>query len=66
MRKYTETIICSSLALLIGIVIGITSGFFGQALHFAEEFRQHHYIFIVPFLGFAGLLILYIYKKFRN
>lgn len=64
MRKYTETIICSSLALLIGIVIGITSGFFGQALHFAEEFRQHHYIFIVPFLGFAGLLILYIYKKF--
>lgn len=62
MKKYQEIIICSLLTAVIGAVVGITAGVFGQLLHTAEEFRNEYYIFIVPFLGFAGVGMLYLYK----
>ncbi len=62
MKKYQEIIICSLLTALIGAVVGITAGIFGQILHFAEEVRNEYYLFIVPFLGIAGVGMLYLYK----
>lgn len=55
-------IICSLLAMLIGAIVGATAGVFGQLLHLAEEIRSEHYIYIVPFLGIAGVGMLFLYK----
>ena len=62
MKKHKEIIICSLLTALLGAVIGITSGVFGRLLHLAEEIRSEYYIFIVPFLGIAGMGMLFLYK----
>ena len=63
MKSKKRLLICSLLSLVIGAVIGICAGFFGRALHFAEEFREQHYLLIVPFLGVVGVFILFLYKK---
>ncbi|MGN1115765.1 MAG: chloride channel protein [Candidatus Ornithomonoglobus sp.] len=62
--KIREMVICSLLAILIGAQLGFISGFFGRALEFIEEFRAEHYIVLVPFLGFAGVVIIFLYKHF--
>ncbi|MDD6565104.1 MAG: chloride channel protein [Clostridiales bacterium] len=62
MKKYQKMIICSLLAMLIGAIVGATAGVFGQLLHLAEEIRSEHYIYIVPFLGIAGVGMLFLYK----
>ena len=62
MKKHQEMIICSLLAMLIGAIVGATAGVFGQLLHLAEEIRSEHYIYIVPFLGIAGVGMLFLYK----
>ncbi len=64
MKKHKETLVCSLLSVIIGAVIGVTAGLFGQALHLAEEIRDEKYMFIVPFLGVAGVIILFLYKHF--
>ncbi len=61
MKKYQEIIICSLLTALIGAIVGVTAGIFGQILHLAEEIRSEYYIYIVPFLGLAGVGMLYLY-----
>ncbi|MGN0162125.1 MAG: chloride channel protein, partial [Candidatus Ornithomonoglobus sp.] len=62
--KVRETVICSVLAVLIGAQLGFISGFFGRTLEFIEEFRAEHYIALVPFLGLAGVVIIFLYKRF--
>ena len=64
MNKHKKNLICALLSVPIGVVIGITAGLFGQALHIAEEFRIEHYIYIVPLLGLSGVFILFLYKRF--
>lgn len=64
MKRYKKSLICALLSAAIGTLIGVVAGFFGQALHMAEEFRSEHYLFILPFLGAAGAFILFLYKKF--
>lgn len=62
-KKYKEIFFCSLFAVVIGVVMGIISGVFGQFLDFIEEVREIHYIKLVPFMGAAGCLILYMYQK---
>ena len=61
-KKYKEIIICSALAVLIGAVLGFVSGMFGRILEQLELFRDGHYLWFLPFLGLAGVLILFMYK----
>ena len=61
-KKLKEVIICSVLAVIIGLMLGFLSGLFGRALSAIEGFRDDHYIWLLPFLGLAGVLILYMYK----
>lgn len=62
-KKHRGIIICSLISVVIGVVIGITAGFYGDALHLAEELRAKHYLYIMPFLGLAGVLILFLYNR---
>lgn len=61
-KKFKEILICSLLAVVIGIVLGFMSGMFGRAIDGIEQFRDDHYIWLLPFLGLAGVLILFMYK----
>lgn len=63
MTKHKGILICSAISVVIGVVIGVTAGFYGEALHFAEEFRAEHYLYVIPFLGLAGTLILFLYNR---
>ena len=51
------------LSLIIGAVIGITAGFYGEALHTAEHIRESVYLYTVPFMGVIGVFILFLYKR---
>lgn len=62
--RQRETIICSLLAVAIGIQMGFIAGFFGRALEFFEDFRAAHCLALVPFLGLAGVAIIFLYKRF--
>lgn len=64
MKKAKEYIICSLLAILIGIQLGFVCGFFGRILEFIEPYRDAHYIYLVPFMGIAGVVIIFMYKRF--
>lgn len=58
-----ETVICSLLAVLIGFAMGIIGGVFGCALDFVADVRVDNYIKLTPFLGVAGILIVFMYNK---
>lgn len=64
MKKTKEHIICSLLAVFIGIQLGFISGFFGRILEFIEPYRDEHYLYLVPFMGIAGVVIIFMYKRF--
>lgn len=64
LRKLGETLIFSLIALFIGAVVGIIDAFFGNVLLRITSFREEHYIYLIPFLGIAGLLIVFLYERF--
>ncbi len=64
MKKSKEIIICSLLAVIIGIQLGFICGFFGRILEFIEPYRDEHYIYLVPFMGVAGAAIIFLYRHF--
>lgn len=61
--KLKENLICSGLGVIIGIMMGVICGIFGQILDIIEEVRAEHYKLLVPFMGFAGAAIIFLYKK---
>ncbi len=62
MRKFREMLICTAIAIVIGVQLGFVSGFFGRLLDFIEPFCAKHYIILLPFLGVAGVVIIWLYK----
>ena len=64
MRKTKDTLICSLIALVIGAVMGVISGLFGLALGFVTEVHREYYLYLTPFLGAAGIAIVFLYRKF--
>lgn len=61
--KVKEITICSLLAVIIGFLMGIIGGIFGCALDFVADVRTDTYMYYTPFLGLAGILIVFLYKK---
>ncbi len=51
-------------ASLIGLYVGMVTAFFGRGLLFLNEFRDAHLFYFVPFLGFAGVLIMVVNMQF--
>lgn len=63
MKRHKKIIKAVLLSLVIGAVIGITAGYYGEALHSAEHIRESIYLYTVPFMGVAGVFILFLYKR---
>lgn len=59
-----ETLLMSLLALIIGSIVGFIDTVFGRGLLFISEFRTEHLSYLLPFLGIAGLLIVFLYRRF--
>ncbi|EDP68398.1 hypothetical protein CAT7_02914 [Carnobacterium sp. AT7] len=61
--EYKEIGIYAVVAVFIGLVVGMLDALFGEVLIFISSFRDSHFIYLVPFLPVAGLIIVYMYKK---
>ena len=54
------------LAILTGVLVGIIDTVFGRGLLTISDFRTDHYLYLIPFLPFAGLLITWLYHHFSE
>ncbi len=62
--KFWPILVMAVLAAIIGVVVGALDAGFGLVLLSITSFRQTYFIFLIPFLAAAGVLIQYIYKKY--
>lgn len=62
-KRYKEIFIDTIIALPMGIVIGSLEALFGWGLVKVTDIRNQYFIWLIPFLAFAGLLIIFLYKK---
>lgn len=70
MENKSQTIVLSLkyvlLAILTGVLVGIIDAVFGRGLLAISDFRTGHYLYLIPFLPFAGLLITWLYHYFSE
>ena len=70
MENKSQTIVLSLkyvlLAILTGVLVGIIDTVFGRGLLTISYFRTGHYLYLIPFLPFAGLLITWLYHHFSE
>lgn len=70
MENRSQTFILSLkyvlLAFLTGVLVGIIDAVFGRGLLAISDFRTTHYLYLIPFLPFAGLLITWMYHHFSE
>lgn len=70
MENKSQTIVLSLkyvlLAILTGVLVGIIDTVFGRGLLTISDFRTVHYLYLIPFLPFAGLLITWLYYHFSE
>ena len=59
-----DIIILGIVSILIGIIVGIIDTIFGKILIYITEFRDENALRLLPFLCFAGVIIIYVYNKF--
>lgn len=52
------------LSLIVGVLVGALCTLFGRVLILISDFRAAHYLFLLPFLPLAGLLIVWMYRQF--
>lgn len=72
-KKYIHDSLFSSKALLkwltigacTGLIVGAVGSLFGHALFFVNDFREEYPLIILG-LPFAGLLIVFLYRFFKN
>lgn len=70
MENKSQTIVLSLkyvlLAILTGVLVGIIDTVFGRVLLTISDFWTGHYLYLIPFLPFAGLLITWLYHHFSE
>ena len=64
--KLTLVIKYISMAVLIGIIVGIVDTIFGRGLLAISDFRTANYKYLIPFLPIAGLFIVWMYSYFSK
>lgn len=64
LNRIVEVIKVIILASIVGIVTGCIAAIFGRVLIAITDFRYEYAIYLIPFLGFAGALIVYTYNKY--
>ena len=62
-QKAQQYVVLTGMALFIGLLVGAIDMIFGQGLLLIGDFRSQHWPLIL-FLAIAGLVIVYLYKRF--
>lgn len=62
--NYLQIIYYTIAGILVGILVGAIDAVFGRVLLAITDFRNNHVMILVPFLGAAGVLILFLYQRF--
>ena len=62
-EKTQQYLVLTGMALLIGLLVGAIDMIFGRGLILIGDFRSQHWPLIL-FLALAGLIIVYLYKRF--
>ena len=55
-----------AVAVIIGFIVGVTDTIFGRELLLIGDIRKEYLYCLVPFIALAGLLIVFIYRKFAG
>ncbi len=63
-EKYKDIMIDTTLAIPIGIIIGALDTVFGRVLLEITDIRNQYVL--LPFLAFAGIIIILLYQKFNE
>lgn len=61
--SYRDLILLTLIAVPMGIAAGFVDTVFGRILLWLSDIRTQHVTWFLPFLGFIGVLILWLYKK---
>lgn len=64
--EYKVILLYSLVALFVGIIIGGIDALFGQVLIRLTEFRSSNSLKLIPFLPIAGVLIIFLYRRFSK
>lgn len=62
-QTYRNTLILGLIALPLGLAIGAIDALFGRVLLALTAFRMEHAVYLLPFLGFVGVVIVWCYQK---
>lgn len=63
-KKIVNSLMLILIALPIGIMAGAIDTLFGNILNRITDFRNDHFYFLIPFLGFIGAIMVWCYEKF--
>mgnify|MGYP002710020088 FL=1 len=62
-QTYRNTLILGLIALPLGLAIGAIDALFGRVLLALTAFRMEHAVYLLPFLGLVGVVIVWCYQK---
>ena len=62
--KKQELAIISLLSIFIGLIVGGVDTLFGRVLLALAEFREAHFLFLIPFLAPVGMLFVYVFLNY--
>lgn len=62
--KKQEVAIISLLSIFIGLIVGGVDTLFGRVLLALTEFREAHFLFLIPFLAPVGMLFVYVFLNY--
>ncbi|URZ87783.1 chloride channel protein [Floricoccus penangensis] len=65
-KYYSEMLILSLLAIIIGVFTGAIDAIFGIILLKLSDFRTEHFIYLIPFLAPVGVFIAWSYQKYAG
>lgn len=62
--KKQEVAIISLLSIFIGLIVGGVDTLFGRVLLTLTEFREAHFLYLIPFLAPVGMLFVYVFLNY--
>ncbi|OFI47913.1 voltage-gated chloride channel protein [Floricoccus penangensis] len=65
-KYYSEILILSLLAIIIGVLTGAVDAFFGIILLKLSDFRTEYFVYLIPFLAPVGVFIAWSYQKYAG
>ncbi|MGT2906438.1 voltage-gated chloride channel family protein [Streptococcus dentiloxodontae] len=64
LKKNSRLFLISAAAVVVGVLVGVVDMIFGVVLNALTAFRETHFLYLIPFLFLAGLLIVFLYDHF--